>query len=104
MEHLIDEETKNRLIADFKVVIADAEALLRATANHGGEELAQVRAKAEASLAVVRDQLTVAQAALVQRTRQAAKATEVYLHENPWTSIGVAAGFGLLIGLLSGRR
>lgn len=104
MEHLIDEAMKNRLIADFKVVVADAEALLRATANHGGAELAEVRAKAEASLAVVRGHLEDAQAALLVKTREAAKATDAYLHENPWAAVSVAAGFGLIIGLLSGRR
>ena len=46
MEKISDDITKEQLIADFKVVMADAEALLKATANQGGEKLTEVRAKA----------------------------------------------------------
>ena len=99
MEKLSDE-----MIADFKVVVADAEALLKATANQGGEKLAEVRAKAEESLKVAKARISEAQAEMLAKTRAAAKATDVYVHENPWKSIGVAAGFSLVIGLLIGRR
>lgn len=104
MEKLTFEVTKEQLIDDFKVVVADAEALLKATANQGGEKLAEVRAKAEESLRVAKDKMAEAQAALLVKTKAAAKATDVYVHENPWRSVGVAAGVGLVIGLLIGRR
>lgn len=98
------EATKEQLIDDFKVVVADAEALLKATANQGGEKLAEVRAKAEESLKVAKARMVDAQAELLVKTRVAAKATDVYVHENPWQAIGVAAGVGVAIGLLIGRR
>ena len=104
MEKLFDEFTKEQLIADFKTVVADAEALLKATANQGGDELAEVRAKAEESLRVVKARMTESQAALLVKTKEAAKATDAYVHEYPWKAVGIAAGVGLLIGLLSGRR
>ena len=104
MENLSDEVTSEQLITDFKVVVADAEALLKATANQGGEKLAEVRAKAEESLRVVKARMADAQAALLAKTREAAKATDAYVHENPWRAVGVAAGVGLVIGLLIGRR
>lgn len=98
------EATKEQLIDDFKVVVADAEALLKATADQGGEKLAEVRAKAEESLKVAKARMVDAQAELLVKTRVAAKATDVYVHENPWQAIGVAAGVGVAIGLLIGRR
>ena len=104
MENLSNEVTKEQLIADFKVVVADAEALLKATANQGGEKLAEVRTKAEESLKVVKARMAEAQTALLVQTKAAAKATDVYVHENPWQAVGVAAGLGLLIGFLIGRR
>lgn len=104
MEKLAFEVTKEQLIDDFKVVVADAEALLKATANQGGEKLAEVRAKAEESLRVAKDKMAEAQAALLVKTKAAARATDVYVHENPWSSVGAAAGVGLVIGLLIGRR
>lgn len=96
--------TKILTPSDFKVVVADAEALLKATANQGGKELAEVRAKAEESLRVAKTRMAEAQAALLVRTKAAAKATDVYVHENPWKAIGAGAGVGLVIGLLIGRR
>lgn len=98
------EKLSNDLITDFKVVVTDAEALLKATANQGGDKLAEVRAKAEESLRIAKARMADAQAALLAKTREAAKATDVYVHENPWKAVGVAAGVGLVIGLLIGRR
>jgi ElaB/YqjD/DUF883 family membrane-anchored ribosome-binding protein len=96
--------TKQQLINDFKVVVADAEALLKATAGQGGEAVAAARAKAEASLDEAKAKMADAQAALRVRTKAAARATDEYVHTHPWQSIGVAAGAGLVIGLLIGRR
>ena len=104
MKVLSDEVTKEQLINDFKVVIADAEALLKATANQGGEKLAEVRAKAEESLKVVKARMAEAQEALLAKTKEAAQATDAYVHENPWNAVGVAAAIGLVIGWLLRRR
>lgn len=99
-----DAISTEQLIEDFNVVVADAEALLKATAGQGGEKLAEVRAKTEASLKAFKSRIGEAQTALVEKTRAAAKATDVYVHEKPWNAVGVAAGLGLLIGWLMGRR
>jgi hypothetical protein len=45
-----------------------------------------------------------AQAAMLVKTKAAAKATDVYVHENPWHSVGMAASIGVVVGLLIGRR
>lgn len=104
MEKLADKITTEQLIADFKVVVEDAETLLKETASQGGEKLAEVRAKAEESIRVAKFRMTEARAALLVKTREAATATDAYAHENPWKAVGVAAGLALVIGLLIGRR
>jgi ElaB/YqjD/DUF883 family membrane-anchored ribosome-binding protein len=96
--------TKEQLISDFKVVIADAEALIKATANQGGEAVVNLRAKAEESLAAAKVKLGEAQDALVEKGKIAAQATDDYVHEKPWHAVGIAAGVGLVVGLLIGRR
>lgn len=98
------EVTKEQLIDDFKVVVADAEALLKATANQGGDKVAEVRARAEESLRHMKARMEQMQAALIARTKAAAKATDAYVHENPWKAVGIAAGAGLVIGFLINRR
>jgi ElaB/YqjD/DUF883 family membrane-anchored ribosome-binding protein len=96
--------SKEHLINDFKVAVTDAEALLKATLNTGGEKVAEIRAKAEESLGIAKARMVEAQSEVLAKTKEAAKATDNYVHENPWRSVGVAAGVGLLIGLLIGRN
>lgn len=104
VDELSGEVTKEQLIDDFKVVVSDAEALLKATANQGGDKVAEVRAKAEESLRRMKARMEQMQAALIARTKAAAKATDAYVHENPWKAVGIAAGAGLVIGFLINRR
>ena len=104
MEKLLTDDSKEELIANFKVMIADAEALLKATAGQGGEKLTELREKTEASLKVVKEAMADAQDAVIAKAKAAAKASDVYVHENPWEAIGIAAGVGFAIGWLIGRR
>ena len=100
----ISEVNKEKLVTDFRVVIADAEELLKATAGQAGEKMADLRAKLQDNLNRARHNLAEAQAAVAEKTRLVARATDDYVHDNPWRSIGIAAGVGLVIGLLIGRR
>lgn len=98
------EQLSDELAADFKEVVADTEALLKATANQGGEKLVEIRARAKESLRAVKARMEETQAELLAKTRAAAKATDEYVYENPWKVIGVAAAVGLVIGFLTARR
>lgn len=100
----LTEVNKEKLIADLKVVIADADEILRATAGQAGEKMADLRAKMQDHLNHARHSLAEAQAVVVERTKQVARATDDYVHDNPWRSIGISAGIGFVIGLLIGRR
>lgn len=100
----VERVSKEKLMEDLKVVVTDAEELLKATASQTGERIAAARAKAEESLRVARVRLADAQAALVEKTKIAAKATDEYVHENPWKAVGIAAVAGLLLGALISRR
>ncbi|WP_374340059.1 YqjD family protein [Methyloversatilis sp.] len=106
MSELIDPNTvtKEKLVADLRVVIADAEELLRVTANQAGEKVGELRVRMQENLTAARHKLADAEAALKEKSREVARATDDYVHEHPWRSIGVAAGVGLLVGLLIGRR
>lgn len=95
---------KNRLIADMKVVMADADELLRVTAGQAGDKMAELRSKLQANLSNARATLADAQAAAIDKAKQVGHAADDYVHENPWRSVGVAAGIGLIVGLLIGRR
>lgn len=96
--------SSQQLTADLKAVVNDAEALLKATAGDAGAKLGGVRDRLEESLKVTRARLAEMEDAVIEQTRAAAKATDQYVHENPWPSIGIAAAAGLLLGVLIGRR
>ncbi|MBY4594747.1 DUF883 family protein [Ottowia caeni] len=97
-------ETKEHLVANLRRVIADAEDLLSATAGQTDSKMAELRARAKDNLLLAREKLADAEAAMRARARQAATATDDYVHENPWSSIGAAAALGILVGVLLGRR
>ncbi len=99
-----DPVTTAKLFEDLQVLARDAEALLQATATHTGERVAEVRARAQESLQQARTRLNEMQDDVAQQARDAALAAEDYVKKNPWQSVGIAAGVGLLIGLLLRRR
>jgi len=95
---------QQQLVSDMKSVIADAEDMLQATADQAGEKVATLRARIQERLHGAKVRLGEAEAALMAKTRAAARATDTYVHESPWTAVGVAVGVGLLVGLIIGRR
>ena len=95
---------KNKLMGDLKLVMSDAEALLAATAGDASVGIAELRARVQATLSQAKDGLIDAQAAVMDKAKAAAKATDGYVHDNPWKSVSVAAGVGLLLGIVIGRR
>jgi ElaB/YqjD/DUF883 family membrane-anchored ribosome-binding protein len=96
--------TTDQLLTDLKTVMNDAEALLRATSAQTGEKIQEVRARAEESLRQARARLSSIEDEALRRAREVADATDEYVRENPWQSVGIAAGVGLLLGLLLSRR
>lgn len=98
------EVTDEQLKDHFRTALADAEALVKATSDLGGENLNAVRARAEASLRLVQARMDQAQAAVRVKARAAADAGDSYVRENPWEAIGIAASVGVVIGVLVARR
>ena len=74
------------------------------TSSQTGERIQEVRARAEQSLQQARARLSELEQEAYKRAQEVADATEGYVRDNPWQSVGIAAGVGLLIGLLLSRR
>ena len=92
--------TFDKLAGDFKVVVHDAEALLKATAGEVGEKARDARARLSASLQNCKASLHK----LEEKAVAGAKVADQAIREHPYQSIGLAFGVGLLIGVLVGRR
>ena len=98
-----DRVTTEKLKADLRVLAADMEQLLTATAGETGQRLAQARAKAEESLKAVKARAADLQDDALAKTRAAGRATDAYVHANPWRVVAVGAAVGLLVGLALSR-
>jgi ElaB/YqjD/DUF883 family membrane-anchored ribosome-binding protein len=94
------QEANQRLTQDLKVVMRDAEDLLKATAGQASEKVAEVRSRLSNALESAKETCHHMQ----DKTVEAAKATDKVIRDHPYESIGVAFGVGLLIGVLVTRR
>ena len=95
---------KEKLVSDLKVVISDTEELLRATAGAAGEKVGDLRERLAIRLRDTKERIVDLEVALVEKSKAAARATDDYVHEEPWKAVGVAAAVGLALGVLIGRR
>jgi ElaB/YqjD/DUF883 family membrane-anchored ribosome-binding protein len=93
---------RDQLMNDLKSVIQDAESWLR-NSSLTGEDLKAAKEKFERTIAGAKDDLVRYQEMVVEKTKEAAKATDEYVHENPWRSIAIGAGVGLLLGVAISR-
>ena len=96
--------SREKLATDLRVVIADAEELLRATAGQMGEKAVVARERIQESLRVAKDKLARAEEVVIDKTKAAARATDDYVHDHPWGAVGIAAAVGLVVGMLISRR
>jgi|SRR4051812_10546988 len=94
------EDSTEKLLQDLKAVVNDGEELLRAGANELSERGMAARERLTAALEVAKD----TQRKLQERAMAGAKATDRIIRENPYQSIGVAFGIGMLIGVLINRK
>lgn len=82
----------------------NAEDAAASAAQTAGETAAAATQRVSESLDQGKQALADMQAALTERTRECLQNTEMYVRENPWQAVGIAAGAGLVLGLLMGRR
>jgi ElaB/YqjD/DUF883 family membrane-anchored ribosome-binding protein len=86
-----------RLAEELRVLLSDAEALLRSA---GGTESPVEQERAEAALADLRARLQ----GLEQQLKARARDVDGYVRDNPWQAVAIVAGAALLLGLVMGRR
>lgn len=93
-----------QLIDDLSAVIRDAEGLLRATAAQTGDRVEEIRARAEESVRQAKERLAGIEEEALEHAREMAGEADQYVRGNPWQAVGLAAGVGLVLGLLLSRR
>ena len=92
----------DKVVDDFNAVIADTEQLLKSVGSAGNERTGAMRDGIEKHLKAAKERLVELQESAAERTRAAARAADDYVSENPWQSMGVAVGVGIVAGIFIG--
>lgn len=98
------ESSKDKLVSDIKLVIADAEQLSRETAGTLSGKAKEVRERLETRIAEARTQLHELEGVVKDKAIEGAKETDRVIREHPYESLGVAFGVGILLGALLSRK
>jgi ElaB/YqjD/DUF883 family membrane-anchored ribosome-binding protein len=104
--HADDDEqvSAEDILEDLRAVVRDAEELLRATGGEMGDRVDEVRERIGEKLESARERLHDIGGDKGEKVRAAARTTENYIKENPWTALLIAVGVGFLLGGAGRRR
>lgn len=102
MTHSSSEAMKQKLLADFHAVVTEADQILKLVTNEGGDKANALRTKVEHNLNAAKERLRGLEEALMEKTRATARATDEYVHENPWQTVGITAGLSVVLGAVIG--
>lgn len=94
--------SRDRLLDDIRLVLRDAEELLRSTSLQAGEGYQVARERFESTLSSARDSLSELEDQVSVTARETMASTDRYVKENPWQAVAVGALAGLALGLVLG--
>ncbi|WP_298923470.1 YqjD family protein [uncultured Ramlibacter sp.] len=97
-------QSKDKLMADLREVIADFEDLFKQVAGQAGDKATEATLRMQARFEQAKADLAGLEELAGEQARKAGQAADGYVRENPWTAVGIGAGVGLLVGLLLARR
>jgi ElaB/YqjD/DUF883 family membrane-anchored ribosome-binding protein len=94
----------NNASADMKALVKDAQSLLTAAAALTGEKAEEMRARGMEMLDKALGKAGQYQGQAIVKGKELAHTADVYVKDNPWRTVAVAAGAGLLLGVILGRK
>jgi ElaB/YqjD/DUF883 family membrane-anchored ribosome-binding protein len=97
-------QQREQLVADIRKVMAELDELVRDSGADVGDELAELKGRLQEQVSAARETLSDLESRVSEKARDVAIAGDAYVRDHTWTSIGVAAGIGVVIGLLLNRR
>jgi ElaB/YqjD/DUF883 family membrane-anchored ribosome-binding protein len=100
----MQQDSREKLVTDLKLVIKDAEELLRNTTQQVDAGYQSARARFESTLQDAKIGLSSMDGRMRSGANDALQTTHRYVQDNPWQAVGAGAVAGLLIGLLIGRK
>jgi len=94
-------QTPKQLLADLKALVAEAEAMMvDSLSEHSAEALSNLRER----FSLAQERFADVYEGAKKKVVAGAKYTDTAIRENPYQALAIAAGAGLLVGVLLGRR
>jgi len=84
---------------ELRAFLADVEDLVKKVSNVGDADVARIRNRVSGAIGDVRQAVGDTADSLRDRARMAVTVTDDYVHERPWTAIGLAAAIGVIVGV-----
>ena len=94
------QQSKDKLLVDLKAVVNDAQALLKEAMDTSAEGLSAVPAYLEDQLSAVKSNFERVKSAIETKAKNATAVTNVYVQENPWKAVGIAAAASVFVSIL----
>lgn len=98
------DRASDRMISEFRTMIADSEELLEAASAVSGEGFSAARSKFQDRISRAKAALTNVSQPVFERTRETAAAADYFVRHNPWAAVGVGITAGMLLGFLTAKR
>ena len=97
-------KTKAESTGEFSNFVSDIEHLIGSMTSLTGADLERAKQKLAERVEAAKVTLTEAGGRIAETARQSARATDTYVHEHPWQSVGIGAILGLLVGIAVSRK
>jgi ElaB/YqjD/DUF883 family membrane-anchored ribosome-binding protein len=98
------ESSRAKIADEFATAMSEAQDMLHKASSETGDRARDLRSQVETKLLHAKLRLQELEGDAVDRAKNAARATDDYVHEHPWQALGIAAFVGFAIGLLMNRR
>ena len=92
------------LMTDFGALLTEVETLLQRANNASGATAETIQTEVETKLQAAKQRMLDLEGTTADAAKAVKQATEDYVHQNPWQSIGIAAAVGFLAGIVLSRR
>jgi ElaB/YqjD/DUF883 family membrane-anchored ribosome-binding protein len=98
------DSARAKIADEFATAMSEAQDMLQRAASETGDKARDLRSQVETKLLHAKLRLQELEGEAMDRAKNAARATDDYVHDHPWQAIGVAAIIGFVVGLLMNRR
>ncbi|WP_445375623.1 DUF883 family protein [Photorhabdus tasmaniensis] len=101
---MVHNKTAEDLRIELKSLSKTLEEVIKNSGDKSDVELEKIRGKIEAVLQETRMKLGTVSDKVVMQTKEMARHVDDYVHDKPWTSIGISAAVAVVLGVLLAKR